>query len=360
MMDSPDDEFGMPAGDALVSPAPAQEAPQTPAPAPQAAPQAPQAAPAAAPPLSPRPEANPLLAGAPKPGTFVKLPSAGQFYVHPPHMVNGEVSVLPMTADCEIQLQNPDGLLNDESIVHVIRECVPGIADPSEVPIPDLDVLMLGLHVATYGEEMEVEFECAECGNKEAMVKNLAVVIAGVQTIPESPSVDVQGKRVFLRPHTIASRRRIADFVLAAQRAAFLVGKKHERLEKEIEEADGDRAEEDVEALRAMQEEVAGHVRTMSRKVFATLGDTVSAVENAPGETVTNRAHIDEWLSSLRAPDARKIADAVKDLENSVPKTEECKCPKCGAIGELGVETNPANFSEAKSSGPSMTAKSPN
>ena len=355
MPDSPDDEFGPEiAGRGVDAPMPAPmpaEAPQRAqeAPMPQDAPQeAPEPAPEAA------PQANPLLVRAPQPGTFVKLPSQGQFYRNPPRLVNGEIEVRPMTGDCEIQLQNPDGLLNDESIVYVIRDCVPGIADPEEVVIPDLDAMMLALHVATYGPVMDVELACAECGANTPMKRDLTAILAGIGEIGDRPSVEVQGMKVLLRPHTLNSRRKISDFVMAAQRAAYLIGRKHEDKEKELSEGAGDpeQAIADIDSLREMRGEVGGFIRDMSRKIFSSLGDIVAGVEISPGEVIADRGHIDEWLSKLKAPDARRIADAAKRMEESVPKTEKCKCPSCGAMGKLEVETNPANFSEAGSSGP--------
>ena len=85
---------------------------------------------------------NPLSEFYTQTGMYVKLPSQGRFYSERPRMsADDEIEVFPMNAIDELHFQNPDGLLNNESLVKVLQRTVPGIKDANEIPKPDLDVL---------------------------------------------------------------------------------------------------------------------------------------------------------------------------------------------------------------------------
>lgn len=88
----------------------------------------------------------------------VSLPSKGAFY--PPGSLemdsNSEVGIFPMTALDELTLKTPDGLLSGESTYKVIKSCVPSIKDPWSMPSIDVDSVLIGIRIASYGENMKV------------------------------------------------------------------------------------------------------------------------------------------------------------------------------------------------------------
>lgn len=108
---------------------------------------------------------NPLTKYFRQPSIFIKLPSGGQHY--PPGSIdmpaNGELPVLPMTAVDEITYRTPDGLFNGSSTVEVIRSCVPNIRDPWVMPAMDLDTVLIGIRIASYGHDMDVATTCPNC-----------------------------------------------------------------------------------------------------------------------------------------------------------------------------------------------------
>ena len=69
---------------------------------------------------------------------------------------NGEIGIFPMTARDELVLKTPDALLNGASTVEVINSCVPAITDAWEIPSVDMDALLIGIRIATYGENMDI------------------------------------------------------------------------------------------------------------------------------------------------------------------------------------------------------------
>ena len=85
---------------------------------------------------------NPLMQYHRPPGVYVVLPSMGNFYTNKPALSSlNEVLVRPMTG---------------ESLIEVVKSCVPGIENPDEIPGPDFSVLMLAIRLATYGKDMPI------------------------------------------------------------------------------------------------------------------------------------------------------------------------------------------------------------
>ena len=268
-----------------------------------------------------------------RPGIFVRLPSGGKFYRNPPRLtVDGEVEVKPMTAIDEMNLKNPDGLLNNESLISVIRECVPAFPVPEEVLAPDLDAVMVGLSVATYGEFQNFDVKCShsDCGEEAVIRKNMMEMLRSFKSIADDPSVDVGEMRVFIQPYSLRARQMISDIMMNAQRAAYELQRRHE-----------EGAEES--AIDQIKSEMAEMVQSMTRKMFSSLSEAVVAVET-DGQRIGDRSDIAEWVEILAAPDARRLRDAVADLGVVMDMSHTFSCKKCGRESTVEVETNPANF----------------
>jgi len=104
---------------------------------------------------------NPLLAGIKKiPGISIPLPTRAFLYENgelaPEAQEIGEVHVHPMSARDELTLKSPDLLLNGEGIARVIKKCVPEIINPRDLYQPDVDAILIGLRIATYGEKLGI------------------------------------------------------------------------------------------------------------------------------------------------------------------------------------------------------------
>lgn len=69
---------------------------------------------------------------------------------------SGEIPVYSMTAKDELLIKTPDALMNGEATVEVIKSCCPLISDPWQMPIIDIDAVLIAIRIATYGEQMEV------------------------------------------------------------------------------------------------------------------------------------------------------------------------------------------------------------
>jgi hypothetical protein len=59
-----------------------------------------------------------------------------------------------MTAKDELMLKVPDALITGQAVVDVIQHCIPNIKNAWEIPSIDLDVILISIRLATYGEKM--------------------------------------------------------------------------------------------------------------------------------------------------------------------------------------------------------------
>lgn len=93
-----------------------------------------------------------------QPKIYVRLPSNGEFWTKGSLEVTdtGEYPVFSMTAKDELMLKIPDALINGQAIVDVIQHCMPNIKNAWAIPSIDLDVILIAIRIATYGEKMSV------------------------------------------------------------------------------------------------------------------------------------------------------------------------------------------------------------
>lgn len=103
-------------------------------------------------------KANPLAGFMRQPKIYITLPSKGAYWaagsIELPE--SGEFPVYSMTAKDELTFKTPDALLNGQAVVDVIQSCIPNIKDAWKTPNIDLDMILIAIRIATYGEMMEV------------------------------------------------------------------------------------------------------------------------------------------------------------------------------------------------------------
>jgi hypothetical protein len=126
---------------------------------------------------------NPLQKHFRRPAIHMKLPSNGRFW--PENTLdlplNGEIPIMPMTAKDEIALKTPDALLNGAGVVGVIQSCCPNIKDAWYTPATDIDALLVGIRIATYGNSLDLNSKCTKCNADNTHALDLTKVLDGLQ-----------------------------------------------------------------------------------------------------------------------------------------------------------------------------------
>jgi hypothetical protein len=147
---------------------------------------------------------NPLSQYFRQPSIYVKLPSKGEYYT--PGSIsmsaNGELPVLPMTAIDEITYRTPDALYNGQATVNVIQSCVPAVKDAWAVPAVDLDTLLIGIRIASYGHDMDFATRCPACGNESEHTIDLRSVLDHIRAPDYTKTIESGDMQIFFKPMT--------------------------------------------------------------------------------------------------------------------------------------------------------------
>ena len=98
-------------------------------------------------------------------GVFTKLPCGSNWYKNGEidFLLNDEVSVLPMSHKDELLSHNADALYSSNAVYEIIKSCVPNVKDVKKLLIPDVEVLLLAIKIASTGNEIEVSTVCPKC-----------------------------------------------------------------------------------------------------------------------------------------------------------------------------------------------------
>jgi hypothetical protein len=146
---------------------------------------------------------NPLISFMRQPKIFIRLPSNGEYWPAGSLEISqtGEYPVYSMTAKDELMLKIPDAVMNGQAVVEVLQHCVPNIKNAWLAPQIDIDVILIAIRLATYGEKMTTPISI---GGEEELeyVIDLRTVMDTLQSqIGWDPIVAINDNlTVFVRP----------------------------------------------------------------------------------------------------------------------------------------------------------------
>ena len=112
------------------------------------------------------------------PKLYVRIPSQGAFNPDMEQSMSGELAVMAMTGRDETMAKNPDALLNGEAVTSMIKSCVPGIQNPKEIPITDIDTLLIA--IKSRQDSVDIHLICPKLQN---CICSVTLLLAGQLTI---------------------------------------------------------------------------------------------------------------------------------------------------------------------------------
>lgn len=273
---------------------------------------------------------NPLQQYFRQPKIYIKLPSKGLY--SNPGTVQGDVSKLPvygMTGMDEIIIRTPDALLSGEATVKIIESCIPGIKDAWNLSSIDMNIILIALRIATYGNILNVSHICGNCQAENDYEVDLNKTVDYFQSCEYENTVHLKDLTIKLKP---LSYRQITDFALRN----FQVSQQAQQILRipEVDQTDDHRTK-----LRELYSQLAA----IQNDIY------MASVENVETTTVnvTEQRFILEWLKNCD----KEVFDKIRDLsENnietwSMPKTD-ATCTACQHQFKLAVELDQSNFFE--------------
>jgi hypothetical protein len=146
--------------------------------------------------------ANPLTKYFRQPAIHMKLPSNGSYW--PDNSLNlpitGEIPVYPMTTRDEITLRTPDALMNGSGVVEIIQSCCPNIKNAWDTPSIDVDAILIGIRLASYGNSLDVETKCPACGEDNAHSLDLQICLGSIKAPKYTKLIEINGLKIKLKP----------------------------------------------------------------------------------------------------------------------------------------------------------------
>jgi len=259
---------------------------------------------------------NPLMTYNRRPPTYVSLPSGGRHYTTPPKLtVDGELAVYALTAKQELLLKSPDSLLNGESIFKVLQHCVPDIANPHEVPLCDLEAILIAMRLISYGPTMDVSYKCPKCTKSLERVIDLQELTTKVRPLQDSYVITLEsGLKVYLRPRSV--KQSIAESMVTLEQERLILSVSDES--KTVEER-----------ARLYNESMA----YLTEKSVQNLAGYIYKVETPDGQSFNDSTMIYEWVDQINIHEFKLIDAGVKKIDRAgidtnikiVCDSEECK-----------------------------------
>lgn len=267
---------------------------------------------------------NPLQQYFRLPGIHVTLPSGGRFMKEGTLETTdaGDVEIYPMRAADEMILKSPDALISGDAIQRILRSCVPGLKDAGEVSTVDLDVLLLAIRAASFGNKMDVDAPCPSCSEVNTYECDLPMLLTKVRPlngetmIRLSPEVIVE-----VRPYTVRS-------VNALTRMTFTEARRIQAIEDAEERSQA--ASEGIQKVGVLEN--------------ALLADCVVKI-TIPDGAVTSKEYIVQFLENIPSVWHTKIRDAVAKLnQGGLDRSLQLRCTACEHEWETQIEFDPSTF----------------
>lgn len=270
---------------------------------------------------------NPLAGYFRAPGIHVKLPTGGAFLPvadYEPTLA-GDLPVYPMTTGDELLLKSPDALMSGHAIVSLIKSCVPAIRNPGQISTPDLDVLLLAIRAATYGEMMDIDVNCPSCGAQNGFQVNLGAVMGTMVKIdPQNPVRLTDDVVAYVRPYTLALATKVALSTFDEAR--------------KMQAADD---LEDGEERSKIINDCYDRLNELNKRAI------VSSIQSivVPGSTVTDPKYIGEFVANTDRGWIAKIEEKLKELNaKGIDKTIDAHCESCSHEWKAAIEFDPSTF----------------
>lgn len=242
-----------------------------------------------------------------------------------------ECGICARSARDELMFNNPDALMNGEAVVSVIENCVPNIVDAHKLFVPDVELLLIGIKLATKERHYQIEVDCPVCKHHGAFERDLQVLLDSAELLEEQPELlleEVGGLLLKFKPHTWE------EYSAFGQRM-FQEQKKARMLESMEDMSDEDK----MESFSQIFEE-------MTKLSFEMIVSNIDSIETVDGQVISEKEFIAEWLGEQPAFILKQIREK-SDMINNTGISHEMPvgCSSCGHEWTIeNLQFDPSNF----------------
>jgi RNase P subunit RPR2 len=276
---------------------------------------------------------NPLKQYFRQPAIYLQLPSKGEFWADGSLALpeTGELPVLPMTAIDEITYRTPDALFNGQAVVNVLQSCIPNVKNGWEAPAVDVNAMLIGIRIASYGHDMDVGTTCPECNTDAEVTIDLRVMLDAVKMPDYTKTIQYGDLEITFQPITYRDQNKTNQLQFEAQRQVQAIT---------LNEVMPD-AEKVIELNKAL-----GRITELTLEA---LKWSIASIRT-PQAMVTEPEHIQEFLQNCDRKLFMSIRDRIVEMRTNADLPPiAVKCENCGHEYEQSVQLDMASFFEAAS-----------
>ncbi len=264
------------------------------------------------------------------PKLYVRIPSQGAFNPEMEQSMSGELAIMAMTGRDEVLTKNPDALLNGEAVTSVIKSCVPGIGDPKNIPITDIDTLLIAIKIASSGDEHEVTAKCPSCKTDNRVSVNMRNLLATAKMLESEYVVSLDtGIKVYIKPYTYTMQTEAAL-------SAFNETKAIQNLAKESNDISAD-------AMSVYNKSF----NKMADMSVSLLARSIVKIVTPDGDEETHANEIFAFLQNIDSKAAKQIDEKLAEV-NALDIDKRisliCQNESCKKEWETTLDINPTDF----------------
>ena len=230
---------------------------------------------------------------------YTTLPSGGSYWPDGSIDLSSsnpskEIGIMPMTMLDEINLRTPDSLMNGEAVVGIIKSCCPQIKDPWNAPLLDLETILVGIRIATYGPQLNVSVNVPEVNVPHEFTIDISDAIANL--VPGT----------FMATHTLSNGHTINIKPMTYRTMTETNIKNYEqaRLATNLKNTDL------TEAQR--MEEIQKSFKNITNLTIKNMADQVTSVKTLDGN-VSTTSDVFQYVTNIPAPIAQEIKAIVTE-----------------------------------------------
>lgn len=264
-----------------------------------------------------------------QPKIYIDLPSKGE-YSPSGTVVNDvytQLAVFSMTAADEILFKTPDALINGEATAKNICSCVPAITNPWNIPTIDIDTILIGIRMATYGPKMTVNSTCPACKEANSYDIELQSLLDYYSKLNYQDTIYVDNLKIKLRPLTYKQITENQKKSVQLSRAIQIQAPKIE----------------DEEEKNKFVDSILTQIAELGVKIIF---DTIESVE-VDGYVETNRAEIIDFMSGSDVHIFKKVKTHIEanSLAWRTPVQKVvCGNDDCGKEHKISISLDQSDF----------------
>lgn len=272
--------------------------------------------------------ANPLFSYFRQPAIYLELPSKGSWWpkdsLNLPE--NNQIPIYPMSTKDEILLRTPDALLNGQGVVDVIQSCCPAIINAWNTPIVDLDPLLIGIRIASYGNNMDFDSSCPHCKHENKHGVDLGKILGQYRCPDYNNLVKYKDLKIKLKPQNyyFANKNNMNDF--SEQKLLNILG--DESIPEETRKA-----------------EISKIVQRIYNLGIDNCVNSTNHIEMPDGEKINSPDHITEFYHKAASSLVKSIQEKMQEISKNATSPElDLQCENCSEKYKVNITFDYSSF----------------